>query len=70
MRHHKPPHGSDNSGQTAGTALFWSTALKRNSNYFVVERADDSPDNFRAIGRVQGAGITPHSVRLCGCPPS
>jgi hypothetical protein len=42
----------------AGTALSWSTASERNSDYFAVERADDSPENFRAIGQVQGAGTT------------
>lgn len=42
----------------AGTALSWSTASERNSDYFAVERADDSPENFRAIGRVKGAGTT------------
>ncbi|MFC6224568.1 hypothetical protein ACFP2F_15065 [Hymenobacter artigasi] len=40
----------------AGTSLSWSTASERNSDYFVVERADDSPESFRAIGQVQGVG--------------
>lgn len=42
----------------AGTALTWSTASERNSDYFVVERADDSPENFQTIGQVQSAGTT------------
>ncbi|GAB2864643.1 hypothetical protein GCM10027044_26800 [Hymenobacter ruber] len=41
-----------------GVALAWSTASERNSDHFVVERAADSPENFRAIGQVQGAGTT------------
>jgi hypothetical protein len=44
----------------AGAALAWSTASERNSDYFVVERADDSPESFRSIGQVQGAGTTLH----------
>ena len=40
----------------AGVALAWSTASERSSDYFVVERADDSPENFRGIGKVQAAG--------------
>ena len=43
-----------------GTVLSWSTASERNSDYFVVERADDSPENFRVIGQLQGAGTTTH----------
>lgn len=42
----------------AGTALTWSTASERNSDYFSVERADNSPENFRSLGRVLGAGTT------------
>ena len=42
----------------AGTALAWSTASERNSDYFVVERADDSPEKFRAISQLPGAGTT------------
>lgn len=42
----------------AGTALAWSTASERNSDYFVVERADGSPEQFFAVGKVQGAGTT------------
>lgn len=41
-----------------GTALAWSTASERNSDHFVVERADGSPEQFRAIGKVQSAGTT------------
>lgn len=43
---------------TAGTTLAWSTASERNSDYFVVERADDTPENFRRIGQVQSMGTT------------
>jgi hypothetical protein len=43
---------------SAGTALAWSTASERNCDYFVVERADSSPENFRALGQVAGAGTT------------
>ncbi|MCI1186315.1 T9SS type A sorting domain-containing protein [Hymenobacter sp. DH14] len=43
-----------------GNALAWSTASERNSDYFVVERADTSPENFRSIGKVQSAGTTTH----------
>ena len=42
----------------AGTALTWSTASERNSDYFVVERADGTPENFQPIGKVQSAGTT------------
>ncbi|GAB3869038.1 hypothetical protein GCM10028824_15340 [Hymenobacter segetis] len=42
----------------AGTALSWSTASERNSDYFVVERADNSSENFQSIGQLQGAGTT------------
>ena len=48
---------------SAGTALAWSTASERNSDYFVVERADNSPENFRALGQVQGAGTTTHRTQ-------
>lgn len=43
---------------SAGTALSWSTASERNSDYFVIERADSSPENFQALEQVQGAGTT------------
>lgn len=42
----------------AGTSLAWNTASERNSDYFVVERADNSPENFRSIGKAPGAGTT------------
>ena len=45
---------------SAGATLAWSTASERNSDYFMVERADNSPENFRSIGKVQSAGTTTH----------
>ncbi|GAB3733562.1 hypothetical protein GCM10027594_15230 [Hymenobacter agri] len=43
-----------------GTALTWSTASEHNSDYFVIERADNSPENFQPIGKVQSAGAATH----------
>jgi hypothetical protein len=48
---------------SAGTALAWNTASERNCDYFVVERADSSPENFRALRQVQGAGTTTHPTQ-------
>jgi hypothetical protein len=39
-----------------GVALTWNTASERNNDHFVVERADEQSDVFRAIGQVKGAG--------------
>ena len=47
----------------AGAALAWSTASERNSDYFAIERADESPENFQVIGRVQAAGTTAHRTQ-------
>ncbi|MVN75807.1 T9SS type A sorting domain-containing protein [Hymenobacter sp. HMF4947] len=43
---------------STGAALTWDTASELNADYFVVERADDSPDTFRALGQVQSAGTS------------
>lgn len=54
-----------------GTSLLWSTASERNSDYFVVERADEVPESFRAIGQVQAAGTPWHRTQygfVDACP--
>lgn len=47
----------------AGVALSWTTAAEQQNDYFVVERADDALNTFRALGQVRGAGTCSQSQR-------
>jgi hypothetical protein len=39
----------------AGIVLNWETASEQHNDHFVVERAEGTPENFRALGKVAGA---------------
>ncbi|MFD2720762.1 T9SS type A sorting domain-containing protein [Hymenobacter monticola] len=56
---------------SSGVVLTWNTASERNNDRFVVERADDQSDAFRAIGQVKGAGnsIQPQQYQFVDANP-
>jgi hypothetical protein len=56
---------------STGAALTWNTASERNNDHFVVERADEQSDVFRAIGQVKGAGNStqPHQYQFVDANP-